>query len=33
MGKTVVEGDETLDVSKRFLALAQKLIDEDKSDE
>ena len=33
MVKTVVEGDETLDVSKRFLALAQMLIDEDKDDE
>ena len=33
MGKTVVEGDAELDVSKRFLALAQMLIDEDKDDE
>jgi nitrogenase iron protein NifH len=29
MGKTVIEGDPTLEVSKRFLALAQLLIDED----
>ena len=28
MGKTVIEGDSTLEVSKRFLALAQMLIDE-----
>ena len=28
MGKTVVEGDRSLEVSKRFLALAQMLIDE-----
>ena len=33
MGRTVVEGDAQLDVSKRFLALAQLLIDEDKDDE
>ena len=33
MGRTVVEGDASLDVSKRFLALAQMLIDEDKADE
>ena len=29
MGKTVVEGDKELEVSKRFLSLAQMLIDED----
>ena len=29
MGKTVIEGDPRLEVSKRFLALAQLLIDED----
>ena len=29
MGKTVIEGDPSLEVSKRFLALAQLLIDED----
>ena len=28
MGKTVIEGDRSLEVSKRFLALAQMLIDE-----
>ena len=28
MGKTVIEGDSSLEVSKRFLALAQMLIDE-----
>lgn len=31
MGKTVVEGDPELDVSKRFLALAQLLLDEEKA--
>ena len=31
MGKTVVEGDPGLDVSKRFLALAQLLLDEEKA--
>ena len=31
MGKTVVEGDPELDVSKRFLALAQLLLDEEKT--
>ena len=31
MGKTVVEGDPGLDVSKRFLALAQLLLDEEKT--
>ena len=30
MGKTVIEGDSSLEVSKRFLSLAQLLIDEDK---
>ena len=30
MGKTVIEGDPDLEVSKRFLELAQLLIDEDK---
>ena len=30
MGKTVIEGDPELEVSKRFLELAQLLIDEDK---
>ena len=29
-GKTVIEGDPSLEVSKRFLELAQMLIDEDK---
>ena len=33
MGKTVVEGDADLDVSKRFLDLAQMLIDEDNNHE
>jgi nitrogenase iron protein NifH len=33
MGKTVVEGDPGLDVSKRFLALAQLLLDEEKASE
>ena len=32
-GKTVVEGDTELEVSKRFLALAQKLIEEDTENE
>ena len=32
-GKTVVEGDAELEVSKRFLALAQKLIEEDTENE
>ena len=31
MGRTVVEGDPELDVSKRFLALAQLLLDEEKA--
>ena len=31
MGKTVVEGDPELDVSKRFLALAQLLLNEEKA--
>ncbi len=31
LGKTVIEGDPTLEVSKRFLGLAQMLIDEDNS--
>ena len=31
MGKTVVEGDPELDVSRRFLALAQILLDEEKA--
>ena len=30
MGKTVIEGDPDLEVSRRFLALAQMLIEEDK---
>jgi nitrogenase iron protein NifH len=30
MGKTVIEGDPELEVSKRFLELAKLLIDEDK---
>ena len=29
MGKTVIEGDQTLEVSQRFLALAKMLIDEE----
>ena len=33
MGKTVIEGNIDLEVSKRFLALAQMLIDEGKQDE
>lgn len=33
MGKTVVEGDKSLEVSKRFLSLAQMLIDEDGTNE
>ena len=32
MGKTVVEGDPELDVSKRFLALAQLLLDEEQTE-
>ena len=31
MGKTVIEGDPSLEVSKRFLDLAQLLIDEDEN--
>ena len=33
MGKTVVEGDPELDVSRRFLALAQLLLDGEKASE
>lgn len=33
MGKTVIEGDSSLEVSKRFLALAQLLIDEDEQND
>ena len=32
MGKTVIEGDPTLEVSKRFLDLARLLIEEDEKD-
>lgn len=32
IGKTVIEGDPALDVSRRFLRLAQQLIDEDNNE-